>query len=629
MNRAYSVLEIKGIDDDARVLRGIASTPTPDRMDDIIEPRGASFTLPLPLLWHHDSRQPIGHVTKAEVTDDGIAIEATVAKAVTLAIDEAWAMIKAGLVRGLSIGFKPREVERIKGSVGVRHKSWEWVELSAVTIPTNAEASILNIKQFDAAAALTGPRGGDPPGISGKATIKPEGIKSMNAHVSLADKIASAQAIRTAKQRRIVDIMHESDGTLDEPTREEYDNLAAELRSLDEHLVRLMETERLEKAAAVPVEKALPATQQQRLVPSVQVIKPNLPKGTAFARYAQALMCSKGNLEIAHSMARTRPEWQNTPEVAEVLKAAVAAGTTTDATWAAPLVQYQAMQDEFIEFLRQATIVGRMGGLHRVPFLIKVPRQTAGASAGWVGEGAPKPLSKLAFDTVQLDQHKVAVIVVITEELARFSNPSAEALIRTDLTNAIAEFIDTQFLDPTKAAVGTTSPASITNGVTAATPSGTTPDDAYADTLGLITAFAVAKHRMLGMTWVMSPAMAAVLAGARNLVGGPLFNGLSAEGGTLHGYPVLVTTNLAAGANDIYLIETGEIMFADSGLVLDSSREASVQMSDTPMATPDATTVLVSLWQHNLVGIRAERFVTWKPRRSPVVQWIENAAYAL
>jgi hypothetical protein len=36
---------------------------------------------------------------------------------------------------------------------------------------------------------------------------------------------------------------------------------------------------------------------------------------------------------------------------------AVAAGTTQDPTWAAPLVNYRIMTDEFIELLRPATIV--------------------------------------------------------------------------------------------------------------------------------------------------------------------------------------------------------------------------------------------------------------------------------
>ena len=67
-NRAYSVLQIKEMDDEKRIITGIASTPTPDRMDDIVEPKGAQFTLPIPFLWQHRHAEPVGHVVDASVS---------------------------------------------------------------------------------------------------------------------------------------------------------------------------------------------------------------------------------------------------------------------------------------------------------------------------------------------------------------------------------------------------------------------------------------------------------------------------------------------------------------------------------------------------------------------------------
>lgn len=155
-SRAYSVLEIKSMDedDDRREIRGVASTPTPDRMGDIVVPEGAQYKLPLPLLWQHNSGQPIGHVTEAKVTKNGIEIVATIAKGVSEEIDRAWTLIRAGLVRGLSIGFRGIDVEQIPNSWGVKFKSWEWLELSSVTIPANAEATITTIKSIDTAQRI-------------------------------------------------------------------------------------------------------------------------------------------------------------------------------------------------------------------------------------------------------------------------------------------------------------------------------------------------------------------------------------------------------------------------------------------------------------------------------------------
>ncbi|NLX25552.1 MAG: peptidase U35 [Lentisphaerae bacterium] len=158
MNRAYSIFEIKSVDGDQRTFQGIATTPATDRMADIVDPKGAEFKLPLPLLWQHDSKDPIGWVRKATVTDKGIEIEGEIADILDDGplkdrLKTAWQMIKAGLVRGLSIGFNPIEYSEIKGTWGLRFTKWEWLELSAVTIPANQEATILAVKQFSRPAA--------------------------------------------------------------------------------------------------------------------------------------------------------------------------------------------------------------------------------------------------------------------------------------------------------------------------------------------------------------------------------------------------------------------------------------------------------------------------------------------
>ena len=154
MERAYSLLEIRSVNEDQRVIEGIASTPSVDTYDDIVEPKGAQFKLPIPLLWQHNAREPIGHVTKATVTDEGIRIRAEIAKSeepgnLKDRLDEAWQSIKSGLVRGLSIGFMPIEKAEIEGSWGYRYLKWLWLELSTVTIAANMDATILAVKSSD------------------------------------------------------------------------------------------------------------------------------------------------------------------------------------------------------------------------------------------------------------------------------------------------------------------------------------------------------------------------------------------------------------------------------------------------------------------------------------------------
>ncbi|AOI52568.1 phage major capsid protein [Burkholderia thailandensis] len=605
-NKAFSRFEVKNLDDGSRVLKGIASTPTPDRVGDTVVPEGIQFKTPFPLLWQHDPGKPIGTVNKMTITAAGAEVEATIAPPGTAAyIDEAYNLIKAGLVPGLSIGFRPIDADYDKATGGFLIKSCELFELSAVTIPANADAAVQSIKAHDKS------RVGAPVVRLSAPTIK-------ESDMTIAEQlkaVAKKRADHLARQKALMDGAA-ADGarTLNDNEAKDYDQIGLELKSLDAHEVRLKEQQAIEAKSAVPVAGG-PTTH------SPIIVKPNVAKGTAFTRYAIALARSKGNLMQAAEIAK---QWKDsTPEVEIVLKAAVAAGTTTDPAWAGPLVQYQDMAAEFIELLRPATIVGRIEGLRRVPFNVRIPGQATGSSVGWVGEGKPAPVSALAFNTTTLGFSKVAGIVAITEELARFSTPSAEGVIQQDLISTISQFLDGQFIDPdVEAGANGLSPASITNGVKAIPASGNDAEAVRADVKKVFQAFINANLSVAGAVWIMSETTALSLSLMLNVMGQPEFPGLTMAGGTFFGLPAILSQTVG---NNIVLAKASEILFADDGgVTLDVSREASLQMDSAPVA---GATELVSLWQSGFIAMKAERFINWKRRRVEGVQYISGAAY--
>jgi Phage capsid family./Caudovirus prohead protease. len=610
LDRAYAVLDIKSFDADQRVIEGIASTPATDRRGDVMEPGGAQFTLPMPLLWQHQQAQPVGEVTAARVMPDGIHITAKFAQVTepgTLKdrLDEAWQSVKSRLVRGLSVGWSPLEAAPIK-SGGLHIKRWVWAELSAVTIPMNVQATITNIKS----AALSH----DQSGAADLPTVRVRNTPPMNQ--TYAEQITQHEAKRAAVITSMQDLMAKSSDagtTLSADETKVYDGHSAEVKSLDGHITRLREMEALNASAARPV--VVPQLQPQ--TPVVQV-KSLIPKGTAFIRMACAKLVCNGNLWEAAEYAK---RWNDsTPEVALNLKAAIAAGTTTDATWAAPLIN-QNIADDFLELLRPATILGKISGLRQVPFNTKVPSQTAGGTYSWVGETKPKPVSKLAFSSEALTVSKAAGIIVLTEELVRLSNPSAEALVRKDMVAGIAQFLDQQFIDPAVAAVAGVNPASITNGA----PTAAATANPLADIMALIGHFASNNIPVGGVNIILSPTNALSLSFRTNLDGSPVFPGVGLEGGTYKGLNFI--TSMAAQALVIAL-QPELILYADDGgVTIDASREASIQMDSAPMSPADATTVLVSLWQNNCVGLRAERFVNWKRANANAVKYLTAAAY--
>lgn len=155
LNRAYSLLDIKAVDDDKFIVEGIATTPSPDRYGDVVEPLGAKFKLPLPLLWQHDSRKPVGSVMFAKPTKSGIPFRASIRKPSEFTSEtlreralEAWESVKSGLVKAVSIGFTSIEHSLLKDG-GIHFREWEWLELSLVTIPAQQDATITVVKSID------------------------------------------------------------------------------------------------------------------------------------------------------------------------------------------------------------------------------------------------------------------------------------------------------------------------------------------------------------------------------------------------------------------------------------------------------------------------------------------------
>lgn len=460
-----------------------------------------------------------------------------------------------------------------------------------------------------------------------------------------AEKISAFEARRASNVAAMNELQKRFDDkgeTLDAEADEEFTTLNEEIASIDKQLDRYRILEKANLSTAKPVdgrtEKTASESRHVGLAP-VQ-LKKELPKGTAFARYVGAMAAARGNRTEAAEFAK---RWSDsTPQIENILrmpvdvieKAAVAAGTTTDSTWAAPLVEYQNMATEFIEYLRPMTIIGRISGFRMVPFNIKVPRQTSGASVNWVGETKVKPLSSLAFDQITLGHRKVAGIIPLSEELVRFSNPSAEELVRADLAAAIAQFVDAEFIDPSNAATDV-SPASVTNGVSGTVATGTTADAFRADVKSMFAAL-LAANQQVGMGyWVMTQQQALGFSLMQNALGQSEFPSITMMGGSLLGFPVVTSENIPASTGSpadgypIVFVMPGEILMADDGgVAIDMSREASLQMDTTPDSPWTASTVTVNLWQHNMIAIKAERFINWKARRTTAVGLITGAKYA-
>lgn len=655
VDRAWSVLTVKSVDLEQRTIEGIATTPSVDRVGDIVEPLGATFSLPLPLLHHHRHDQPVGHVTAARATEAGIAIKAVFARitepgSLKERIDTAWQECKAGLVRGLSIGFKPLEYEFLDdNSGGLRFTKYSLLELSLVTVPANADCTISLVRSLDAALSAASGHSTNRPGASGKRSINLK-LSERTMSKTIAEQIAALEAKRAANEARMNDVMTkavEEGRSTDDAEKEEFDTLQREIEELDGDLKRFKALERVNLAKAVPVSAAnsIEDGAKARSGGAISITSPKLPQGIAFARVARCIGLARGNLVAAQQIAEAT--YSDDRRIGNVLKAAVSAGTTMDATWAGPLVSDEgAVFADFLEFLRPMTILGKFGtgnvpSLREIPFRVPIGSQTSGGTAYWTREAGAKGLTKFDFARTTLEPLKVAAITVVTDELLKYAALPAEALLRDQLAAAVAEKVDTDFIDPSKTAVANVSPASITNGVSTVASSGVTADAVRADVMALFDIFIAADNPASSAVWIMSASTAGHLMMMYNSLGTQEFNSISMNGGTFAGYPVIVSEYVGTSGGSpntryVWLVNAKDIFFADEGVRVDVSREASLVMDTAPttmhgaeLGSPSAplAAAMVSMWQTNMTAFLCERTLNWARARTEAVQGLSGVVW--
>ncbi len=136
--------------DDEGLIEGLAwPFGTPDRVGDMITKGAfAGTALPVPMLDSHDPRKVIGVWTHVEEIDEGLTVKGR------LLIDDVPdarrvnALVKAGALGGLSIGFSTKKQMVRKANTATRDRggrtitALELVEISLVSIPSHPGARL-------------------------------------------------------------------------------------------------------------------------------------------------------------------------------------------------------------------------------------------------------------------------------------------------------------------------------------------------------------------------------------------------------------------------------------------------------------------------------------------------------
>lgn len=150
MNTKDFRLDVKAVNDEGTFDGMLSVYGNLDLGGDVVE-RGA-FTKTLhdggdvrPLLWQHDQKQPIGTLRLRD-TEVGLECRGALVMGVTRG-REAHELMKAGALKGLSIGFDTIESKAAIDGKGVRRlKEIRLWEGSLVTFPMNQMAQVSSVK---------------------------------------------------------------------------------------------------------------------------------------------------------------------------------------------------------------------------------------------------------------------------------------------------------------------------------------------------------------------------------------------------------------------------------------------------------------------------------------------------
>lgn len=172
-----------------------------------------------------------------------------------------------------------------------------------------------------------------------------------------------------------------------------------------------------------------------------------LARGLAMARGLRAIAAAK----LAGTGALGVPDilrgWGNTDladKWAEARTKALAAGDPTGGGFLVP-TQFST---DVIELLRPSAVVRSLDPLVMpMPMgSVKVPRIGTGAAASYIGENTNVGKTQQQLEQLTLSFKKLACLVPISNDLVRYSSPSADTIVRDDMIRSMAAREDKAFI---------------------------------------------------------------------------------------------------------------------------------------------------------------------------------------
>jgi HK97 family phage prohead protease/HK97 family phage major capsid protein len=649
--------------EDVQGMEFVLSDETPDRMDDIIMSDGwqlNNFKKNPIALFGHRSDFPIGKWVNVRVENKQLRGHLQMApEGTSERIDEIRRLIDAGILKAVSVGFRPQEHEALDKEnpfSGFKFTKQELVETSLVSVPANpnalsvAKSLRISPETQQLVFAKQGARDEvQRRGFTGKQAVmsRRRGVVTM----SLSKRIEDAETRLTAKKDALaamlekVDDSNVSDEQLEQVTAANADIAQEErglavLRESEKHLSATAEQPGRSLIAAPAV---IPAKKNGGTAPAARPFNMSVKKLDPID-----LLVRAGTVQL-FSHIHKKPideirraiygEDESTKVIVDwAQRAASAPALSTVTGWAAELVQQIVVS--FMETLLPKSVFPRLSnaGLslsfgRNGKIIIPTRARTPTIAGSFVGEGLPIPVRQGLFTSQTLVPKKMAVITTWTREIAEHSIPAIEGLLRNAIGEDTAISLDAVLLDA--GAATAVRPAGILNGVSGLTPTAgggfnAAVGDIKALTGALLTGTA---GNIRNPVYLMNPQQLASL-GLIAMPGAGVFP-FRAEvaAGNLGGWSIIDSGTVPMGT--VIAMDAADFVSVSGDAPrFELSDQATLHMEDT--APTDITTTgapavaafpVKSMWQTDSIALRLIMPVNWTIRRPGVVAWVAGVTW--
>lgn len=251
------------------------------------------------------------------------------------------------------------------------------------------------------------------------------------------------------------------------------------------------------------------------------------------------------------------------------------------------------------EKVEQGSVVQQLGRQVTLgPSGKNIPVFTEDPTAEWVAEGASKPITSGGLEMKQMQPHKIAAIFVASAEVVRANPGNYMNVMRDKVANAFARAFDAAALhgenSPFQAAVSDTSKSEDLDAA----------ESVYHGLNNGLMDLVQDGHRLTG--FALDPITEPILNSATDSTGRPLFidtpiteTNPTVRPGRILGRPAFIGEGIRNGETVAFGGDWSELAWGVvGGISYDVSDQATLPVGD------DGS--MVSLWQNNLVAVRAE-----------------------